>query len=161
MGAGAPPSCGPTNLYGPGDSFSLTEGHVIPALIRKAHEARVNEYPAISVWGTGTPRREFLYVDDLADALVFLLKRYSEAETINVGTGLDTSIRELAEEICAMVGFQGALEFDRSKPDGTPRKLSDVSRLTAMGWIARTPLRQGLDRTYAWFTENAGRYRGL
>lgn len=150
----------PTNLYGPGDNFSLRSSHVIPALIRKAHDAHAKEHATMTVWGTGTPRREFLYVDDLADALVFLMEHYSDDQTINVGTGHDIPIRQLGEEICEVVGFRGTLEFDISKPDGTPRKLLDVSRLTSLGWTARMTLREGLSLTYTWFRENADRYRG-
>lgn len=150
----------PTNLYGPGDNFSLAASHVVPALMRKAHEAKQSGASSMTVWGTGAPRREFLYVEDLAHALVFLMKNYSETEPINVGTGADITIRELAEKVCAVVGFTGALAFDASKPDGTPRKLLDVSRLEKRGWRASVPLDDGLATTYAWFLDNVGGYRG-
>jgi GDP-L-fucose synthase len=141
----------PANLYGPGDKFDLRTSHVIPALMRKAHEAKVNNQPELRVWGTGTPRREFLFVDDLADALIFLMKNYSEEEHINVGTGTDLSIGELAQLVGEIVGFRGRLCFDATKPDGTPRKLLDVNRLSKIGWKAQTPLKMGLIRTYEWF----------
>jgi GDP-L-fucose synthase len=141
----------PTNLYGPGDSFDLTSSHVLPALIRKAVEAKAAGAPSITVWGSGTPRREFLYVDDLAEACLFLLERFDEPGPINVGTGEDVSIRELAELVCRVVGFEGQLVFDTSKPDGTPRKLMDVSRLTRLGWRASTGLEQGVRTTVAWY----------
>lgn len=144
----------PTNLYGPNDNFDLASSHVLPALMAKAHAAK-NEYvPSLGVWGSGTPRREFLYVDDAADALVFLMKNYSGADQINVGTGRDITIRELAETVIDVVGFNGELKFDASKPDGTPRKLLDVGRLTAFGWTAKTELRDGVERTYRWFLDN-------
>jgi GDP-L-fucose synthase len=145
----------PTNLYGPGDNFDLENSHVLPALIRKFHDAKVRGSPSVIVWGTGLPRREFLYVDDLAEAVVFLLERYSEERIINVGMGEDISIRELAELVKDVIGFEGDLVFDSSKPDGTPRKLLDVSRLKAMGWQARTPLREGIARTYEWFHDHS------
>ena len=149
----------PTNLYGPGDNFDLRNSHVLPALIRKAHEAKTQDRPTLAIWGTGTPRREFLHVDDLADALVFLLTRYDGADHINVGTGTDVTIRELAELVMDVVGFTGGLDFDLSKPDGTPRKLLDVSRLTALGWTATTSLPEGVSSTYAWFVHNHDRLR--
>lgn len=141
----------PTNLYGPGDNFDLETSHVLPALIRKFHEAKVNSSPTVTVWGTGTPRREFLHVDDMADAAVFLMNNYDSGEIINVGTGEDVSIRELAELIARIVGFQGELVFDTSKPDGTPRKLLDVSRLHALGWRAKISLEEGIRSTYEWY----------
>jgi GDP-L-fucose synthase len=141
----------PTNLYGPGDSFDLTSSHVLPALIRKAVEAKAAGAPSITVWGSGTPRREFLYVDDLAEACLFLLERFDEPGPINVGTGEDVSIRELAELVCRVVGFEGQLVFDTSKPDGTPRKLMDVSRLNGLGWRASTGLEGGVRTTVAWY----------
>jgi len=144
----------PTNLFGPHDNFDLASSHVLPALLRKAHEAKANGADEISVWGTGTPRREFLHVDDMADACVFLLQNHDSPEIVNVGCGKDISIRELVELICEVVGFEGALNFDASKPDGTPRKLLDVSKLNAMGWQARISLREGIARTYRWFLEN-------
>ncbi|TRW15325.1 GDP-L-fucose synthase [Glacieibacterium frigidum] len=134
----------PTNLYGPGDNYDLESSHVIPALIRKAVEARDSGAATMTVWGSGTPRREFMHVDDLADALVFLLKGYSEHEHINVGVGDDVTIAELAQTVCDVVGFKGQVVFDTSRPDGTPRKLMDSSRLTALGWSPRIGLREGL-----------------
>lgn len=145
----------PTNLYGPGDNFDLESSHVVPALIRKVHQARVSRAPELVVWGTGKPRREFLHVDDLADAAVFLMLNYHQPEIINVGVGTDVSIRELAELICRVTGYQGRLVFDASKPDGTPQKLLDVSRLQAMGWHARIGLEQGIAATYEWFVAQA------
>jgi GDP-L-fucose synthase len=141
----------PTNLYGPGDNFDLQSSHVVPALLRKMHEAKVNHSPTVTVWGTGSPRREFLFVDDMADACLFILNNVSESGPINVGVGSDISIRELTELIREIVQYQGDLEFDTSKPDGTPRKLMDVGRLERLGWAARTGLRQGIEETYAWF----------
>lgn len=147
-------SAQPTNLYGPNDTFDLESGHVLPALVAKAHRAKKTGADRLDIWGTGTPKREFLYVDDAADALIFLMKTYSGEMQINVGTGSDLSIRALAETVMDVVGFEGALAFDASKPDGTPRKLLDVSRLTAMGWQAKTGLREGVARTYRWYLEN-------
>lgn len=144
----------PTNLYGPGDNFDLNSSHVLPALLRKAHEARVSGTPELTVWGTGTVRREFLHVDDLADAAVFLMQAYDDAEIVNVGTGSDVTIRELVEMIQRITGWQGRLVFDTSKPDGTPRKLLDVSRLTALGWRARISLKEGIRSTYEWYQRN-------
>jgi len=149
----------PTNLYGPGDNFDLLASHVIPALLRKAHEAKAGSARHLSVWGSGKPLREFLYVEDLADALVFLMQHYSAELHVNVGTGVDVTIRDLAELICDIVGFDGALEFDTSKPDGAPRKLLDVSRLVSLGWSPRTSLEEGLAATYAWYLDNAGELR--
>jgi GDP-L-fucose synthase len=140
----------PTNLYGPGDNFDLENSHVLPALLRKCHEARVGGQPRVSVWGSGRPRREFLHVDDLADAAVFLMQHYSEEQIINVGTGEDLSIAELAQCIGEVVGFEGEFVFDASRPDGTPRKLLDVSRLADLGWRARISLRDGVAGTYDW-----------
>ena len=144
----------PTNLYGPGDNFDLETSHVVPALIRKVHEAKEAGAPDVEIWGTGAPRREFLYVDDLADALVHLMTRYSDEEHINVGTGEDLTIRELADTVARAVGYEGGFVFDTSKPDGTPRKLLDVGRLASSGWSARTGLAQGLGLTYDWFLAN-------
>lgn len=144
----------PTNLYGPGDNFDLQSSHVLPALLRKFHEARVNGSPEVVVWGSGSPRREFLHVDDLADAAVFLMRNYNEPEIVNVGTGTDVTIRELAEMVARVTGFAGRLVFDASKPDGTPRKLLDVGRLTALGWRASIPLESGIAQTYAWYCQN-------
>ena len=141
----------PTNLYGPGDNFDLETSHVIPALIRKFHEAKERGEPHVVVWGTGKPRREFLHVDDLADAAVFLMQQYEGEEFVNVGVGEDVSIRELAELIREVVGFGGKIVFDASKPDGTPRKLLDVSRISKMGWSPKIPLAQGLKQTYDWY----------
>lgn len=145
----------PTNLYGPEDNFDLQSSHVIPALVAKTHAAHISGSYEVEIWGTGSPRREFLYVDDLADALVFLLKTYSGEKHVNVGTGTDVSIKELAEAIVKTVGYKGRLKFDHSKPDGTPRKLLDVRMLRDMGWTATTPLEQGLDQAYEWYRENA------
>ncbi len=149
----------PTNLYGPGDNFSLENSHVLPALIRKFHEAKDTGADEVAIWGTGKPRREFLYVDDLADACLFLMEHYDGEQLVNVGWGEDVSIRELAELIGAVVGYSGQLVFDTSKPDGTPRKLLDVSKLRDLGWRAETPLRAGIESTYAWFLEHLDRYR--
>lgn len=149
----------PTNLYGPGDNFDLQKSHVMPALLRKFHEAKLRGDAEVVVWGTGTPRREFLHADDFADACVFLMQRYSSEELINVGWGEDIAIRELAELIREAAQFRGSLRFDPSKPDGTPRKLLDVSRLTALGWQPRIQLAEGIASTYAWFVENHGRCR--
>ena len=144
----------PTNLYGPGDNFDLQSSHVLPAMIRKFHEAKLRG-TAVSLWGTGAPRREFLHVDDLADATLHLLEQYDDPQTINIGTGKDITIRELAETVADVVGFSGAVEWDTSKPDGTPRKLLDISRLEALGWKPRVPLRDGIAATYDWFLANA------
>ena len=148
----------PTNLYGPGDNFSLQASHVLPALMRKAHEAK-RSGSALEVWGSGRPRREFLHVDDLADALVFMMQRYEDEAPLNVGTGEDVSIAELAALVTRVVGFQGELSYDSSKPDGTPRKLLDVSRLAALGWRARITLEDGVRGTYQWFLQNAEHLR--
>jgi GDP-L-fucose synthase len=147
----------PTNLYGPGDNFDLETSHVLPALIRKVHEAKAAGALAVTVWGTGTPRREFLHVHDLARACRFLLEQYDSPEILNIGVGEDVTIRELAELICEVVGYEGRLEFDPTKPDGTPRKLLDVSRINGLGWRAEIPLREGIRQTYAWYLENAHR----
>lgn len=141
----------PTNLYGPGDNYHLQNSHVLPALIRKFHEAKVAGRPEVVAWGTGSPRREFLHVDDLADACAFLLRLPQPPDLINVGTGTDVTIRELTEVVAAAVGYTGRIVWDATKPDGTPRKLMDVSRLTALGWQARTALREGVAATYASF----------
>ncbi len=143
----------PTNLYGPGDNFDLETSHVLPALIRKFHEAKEAGHAPVTLWGTGTPRREFLHVDDLADAAVFLARHYDDEEIVNVGVGKDISIAELAALVQEIVGHRGEIVYDRSKPDGTPRKLLDVSKLHALGWRARIPLRQGIEETYAWYRE--------
>ncbi len=144
----------PTNLYGPNDNFDLQSSHVLPALMRKFHEAKRNGARDVVVWGTGSPRREFLHVDDLADAVVFLMRNYSDEGLVNVGCGEDLTIRELAEAVAKVVGFTGELRFDTSKPDGAPRKLLDVSRINAMGWKAQVPLHEGLARTYRWYVEH-------
>jgi GDP-L-fucose synthase len=143
----------PTNLYGPGDNFDLQNGHVLSALIRKFHEAKERGEPSVTVWGTGTPRREFLYVNDLADACVFLMNNYSGSEVINIGVGKDISIGELAELVREVVGYQGKIVYDTTKPNGTPRKLLDVSRLNDLGWKACVSLREGIEKTYAWYLE--------
>ncbi|PNE17896.1 GDP-L-fucose synthase [Mesotoga sp. Brook.08.YT.4.2.5.1] len=141
----------PTNLYGPNDNFDLNTSHVLPALIRKFHEAKINNAPYVEIWGTGTPRREFLYVDDLADACLFLMKNYSGNDFFNIGTGEDVTISELAELIGEVVGYNGELRFDTSKPDGTPRKLLNVTRIHEAGWSHQTELNEGLNITYEWF----------
>lgn len=145
----------PTNLYGPGDNFDLQSSHVLPALIRKAHEAKIAGKPSIEIWGTGTPRREFLHVDDLADACIMLLKTYSGYDTVNVGSGEDVTILELVQTVCEAVGFHGAITRDETKPDGTPRKLMSAEKLRAMNWRPSIPLDQGVASTYQWFLENA------
>ncbi|MBN9529197.1 MAG: GDP-L-fucose synthase [Alphaproteobacteria bacterium] len=146
----------PTNLYGPGDNFDLLQSHVVPALMAKAHRARIERSPVMTVWGTGTPLRELLYVDDAADGLVFLMQHHSGEDFVNLGTGVEISIAELAATICRVVGFAGRLEFDRTKPDGTPRKVMDVFRLHSMGWTAPTGFEEGLERTYRWYVDNLG-----
>ena len=149
----------PTNLYGINDNFDLANSHVLPALMRKFHDAKVTSAPTVTVWGTGEPLREFLYVDDLADALLFLMDNYDHSEFINVGTGEEISIKELALTIQAVVGFEGELVFDTSKPDGTPRKLMDVSRLQELGWHAQTDLKTGIEHTYAWYLKHLDTFR--
>jgi GDP-L-fucose synthase len=143
----------PTNLYGPGDNFHPQNSHVLPGLIRRFHEAKLAGAPSVVVWGTGSPLREFLHVDDLARACLFLLENYDQPAPVNVGVGVDLSIRDLAQLVADVVGYRGRLEFDASKPDGTPRKLLDVSKLHALGWRAEIGLREGLEQTYAWFQE--------
>jgi GDP-L-fucose synthase len=145
----------PTNLYGPGDNFDLQTSHVLPALLRKFHAAKENAEPNVTVWGSGTPRREFLYVDDLADALCFLMEHYDSPEIINVGCGNDITIAELAALVARIVGYRGDVVFDRSKPDGTPRKLLDVGKCDALGWRAKTSLTDGIRATYAWYLESS------
>jgi GDP-L-fucose synthase len=145
----------PTNLYGPGDNFDLQNSHVLPALIRRFHEAKVRGDESVTIWGTGTPRREFLHVDDLADAVLYLLHSYDAEPIVNVGWGQDVTIRELAELVMSAIGYSGRLLFDATKPDGTARKLLDVSRLTDLGWQPRIPLKVGIERTYAWFKEHS------
>lgn len=150
----------PTNMYGMHDNFDLQSSHVLPALLAKMHDAKVTGATAVEVWGSGTPLREFLYVDDCADALVFLLEHYSHEEHINVGSGVETSIADLARTVKEVVGFEGELVFDTSKPDGTPRKLMDNGRIEALGWQARTPLKDGIAATYAWYLSEGGGARG-
>lgn len=144
----------PTNLYGPHDNFDLETSHVLPALIRRAHEAKEAGAADLTLWGTGTPRREFLHADDAADACVFLMKNYESPDVINVGRGEDSTIRELAELVCDVVGFRGELKWDTTRPDGTPRKLLDVSKINKLGWRAKIGLREGVANTYEWFLEN-------
>ena len=145
----------PTNLYGPNDNFDLETSHVLPALIRRFHEAKINNYPKVTLWGTGSPKREFLHVEDLANAGVFLMKNYSEESHINVGTGVDLSIRELANIICETVDYTGEIEFDSTKPDGTMRKVLDVSKIQNQGWSHKVDLREGIEKTYEWYKETA------
>jgi len=145
----------PANLFGPGDNFHPENSHVIPALIRRFHEAKTAKAPEAAIWGSGTPRREFLYVDDLAEALIFLMQNYSDAPHVNVGSGSDVTIRELAELTAQTVGFTGTLVHDAGKPDGTPQKLLDVSQLRYMGWKAKTSLQEGLAATYAWYLNSS------
>lgn len=149
----------PTNLYGPRDNYDLHNSHVLPALIRKVHEAKLTGAPGITVWGSGNPRREFLHTDDLADACVFLLENYDSPDPVNIGCGMDVTIRELAETVCDVLEFRGAMEFDASKPDGTPRKLLDISKIQSLGWSPRIPLREGIADAYRWFCENQGEAR--
>jgi GDP-L-fucose synthase len=144
----------PTNLYGPGDNFDLQNSHVLPALIRKFHEAKLRGDQSVEIWGSGTPRREFLHVDDLADAVLYLLHSYDAEPIVNIGWGEDVTIRELANLVMSSIGYSGELVFDPSKPDGTPRKLLDVTRLNSLGWRPRISLKAGLDSTYAWFKEH-------
>ena len=146
----------PTNLYGPGDNFDLQSSHVLPALMRKFHDAKLAGDPEVVVWGTGSPRREFLHVDDLADACVYLVDNYSSEEIVNIGWGQDLSIAELAETVRTAVGFEGEIVYDRSKPDGTPRKLLDTTRLTALGWRPSISLAEGIAATYAWYCAQQG-----
>jgi GDP-L-fucose synthase len=149
----------PTNLYGPGDNFDLEHSHVLPALIRRFHEAKQRGDEQVTVWGTGTPRREFLHVDDLADALVHLMENYDGESIVNIGWGEDISVRELAELVRSVVGYEGKLAFDPTKPDGTPRKLLDVARLQALGWRPKIGLTQGIESTYRWFADHVGSAR--
>lgn len=149
----------PTNLYGPEDNFDLQKSHVLPALMRRLHEAKVAGAPSVTIWGSGTPLREFLHVDDLADACIYLLEKTDTTDLLNVGVGRDLSIFELAKLIAEVVGYTGAIELDREKPDGTPRKLLDVSRLTSLGWTAKISLRDGLKSTYEWFLAHQGALR--
>ena len=149
----------PTNLYGPGDNFNLENSHVMPALIRKFHDAKINNLPEVEVWGTGTPKREFLHVDDMADASVYLMNNYDGDDFVNVGVGEDVSIKELAQSVKEVVGFEGELIFDTSKPDGTPRKLLDVTKINASGWKAGINLNDGIAATYEWFLDNIESFR--
>ena len=151
----------PTNLYGPGDNFHPENSHVLAALLRRFHEAARADAKQVTLWGTGTPLREFLVVDDLADAVVFLLENYDDPETINIGSGQEVSIRELAELVAKVVGFNGEIVHDLSKPDGTPRKVLDTTRLTTLGWQAQTSLEEGLARTYEWFVNNTSDLRAV
>ncbi len=149
----------PTNLYGPGDNFDLQNSHVLPALIRKFHEAKRRGDESVDIWGTGTPRREFLHVDDLADAVIFLLRNYDDEKIVNVGWGEDVTIAELAEMVMSLIGYSGRLRFDPSKPDGTPRKLLDVSRMNGLGWRPRIVLKAGIESTYSWFKTHTAEAR--
>jgi GDP-L-fucose synthase len=141
----------PTNLYGPGDNFDLESSHVLPAMIRRFHEAKISGAPSVTLWGTGTPRREFLHVDDLANAACFLMENYDRPDVLNVGLGEDLTIAELAALVSRIAGYNGRIVFDPSRPDGTPRKLLDVSRIHALGWRAQISLEQGISDTYAWY----------
>ncbi|MGB8061703.1 MAG: GDP-L-fucose synthase [Candidatus Sulfotelmatobacter sp.] len=145
----------PTNLYGPGDNFDLQTSHVLPAMIRRFHEAKISSAPSVTLWGTGTPRREFLHVDDLADAACFLMENYDSPDLLNVGVGEDLTIADLAALVAGIVGYSGRIVFEASRPDGTPRKLLDVSRIHALGWHARIPLEQGIASTYEWYVARA------
>jgi len=149
----------PTNLYGPGDNFNLESSHVLPALLRRIDDARESGAPEVVIWGTGTPRREFLHVDDLADACLHAMQNYSGDVALNTGTGEDVAIGDLARLICEIVGYRGQLRFDTSKPDGTPRKLLDVSKFTALGWKARIGLREGIEQTYQWYLAHKADFR--
>ncbi len=144
----------PTNLYGPQDNFDLESSHVLPALMRKFHEAKANNEPSVTVWGSGKPRREFLHVDDCADACLFLMEHYEDEAIVNIGVGEDLTIAELAELVGKVVGYQGEIAYDTSRPDGTPRKLVDVAKINGLGWQASIPLEEGIRSTYAWFQEN-------
>ncbi|MFM8721036.1 MAG: GDP-L-fucose synthase family protein, partial [Chthoniobacterales bacterium] len=144
----------PTNLYGPHDNYDLHNSHVLPAFIRKVHDAKKSGAKSITVWGSGTPRREFLHTTDLADACLFLLENYDQPDLVNIGCGEDVTIRELAETVCDVLGFDGTLEFDTSKPDGTPRKLLDISKIKSLGWSPKISLRDGIADAYRWFCEN-------
>jgi len=145
----------PTNLYGPGDNFDLESSHVLPAMIRRFHEAKISGTPSVTLWGTGTPRREFLHVDDLANAACFLMENYNRPDLLNVGVGVDLTIAELAALVAGIVGFSGRIDFDATRPDGTPRKLLDVSRVHALGWRAQIPLERGIASTYEWYLAHA------
>ncbi len=149
----------PTNLYGPGDNFDLQDAHVLPALLRRIHEAKHSQAASVTIWGSGTPRREFLHVDDLADAVLYLLHEYDDEPIVNIGWGKDISIGELAELLVSVIDYKGELQFDTAKPDGTPRKLLDVGRLRALGWVPKIPLRRGIEQTYAWYTKHLNEAR--
>jgi len=151
----------PTNLYGPGDNFDLEKSHVLPAMIRKFHEAKLGQKPAATLWGTGKALREFLHVDDLAEACLFLMEKYEHPEIINIGTGQDQSIADLAGIVRDVVGFEGEIVYDASKPDGTPRKLVDVGKINSLGWQAKINLREGVAQTYQWFLDNQTELRGI
>lgn len=151
----------PTNLYGPNDNFDLKHSHVLPAMIRKFHEAKEEGKPVVELWGTGSPRREFLHADDLADACVYLMHRYNDNSIVNIGVGKDISIRELAEKVRTVVGYNGDIVYDTTKPDGTPRKLVDVSKLTKLGWQAKIGLDEGLASTYSWFLQSCEHRRTI
>jgi GDP-L-fucose synthase len=154
-------SCMPTNLYGPYDNYELQGSHVLPAMIRKFHEAKLNGAPSVELWGTGTPLREFLYVDDMADACVFLLEKYDGEEHVNIGTGKEITIKELAELVKQTVGFEGEIIWNKDMPDGTPRKLCDVSKLNSLGFKAKVDLPEGIKLAYEWFKENVSQARGM
>ncbi|MCR5391209.1 MAG: GDP-L-fucose synthase [Lachnospiraceae bacterium] len=154
-------SCMPTNLYGPYDNYELQGSHVLPAMIRKFHEAKLNGAPSVELWGTGTPLREFLYVDDMADACVFLLENYDGEEHVNIGTGKEVTIKELAELVKQTVGFEGEIIWNKDMPDGTPRKLCDVSKLNSLGFKAKVDLPEGIKLAYEWFKENVSQARGM
>lgn len=144
----------PTNLYGPGDNFDLMQSHVVPALIVKAHQAKLTQAPSMEVWGTGAVRREFLFADDAADGMVYFMQHYSDEGIVNLGCGSDVPIRDLVEQICKVVGYKGGIRFDTSRPDGTPRKMIDTSLAASLGWRARTSLQAGLEQTYRWYIDN-------
>lgn len=152
-------SCMPTNLYGPHDNFDLKDSHVLPAMIRKFHEAKESGASTVELWGTGSPLREFLYVDDMADACVFLLENYSGEQHVNIGTGKEVTIKELAETVCRMVGYEGEIVWNKDMPDGTPRKLTNVEKLHALGWHHKVELEEGVKLAYDWFKENIGQAR--
>lgn len=152
-------SCMPTNLYGPYDNYDLSGSHVMPAMIRKFHDAMVNDLPTVELWGTGTPLREFLYVDDMADACVFLLENYSGVQHVNIGTGKEVTIKELAETVRRIVGYKGEIVWNKDMPDGTPRKLTDVTKLHNLGWTHKVELEEGVQLAYSWFKENLGEAR--
>lgn len=152
-------SCMPTNLYGPHDNYDLSTSHVMPAMIRKFHEAKVNHKPSVELWGTGSPLREFLYVDDMADGCVFLLENYSGVEHVNIGTGVELTIKELAEKVKEVVGYEGEIVWNSDMPDGTPRKLADVSKLHSLGWKHKVELDEGIRLAYEWFKENVDNAR--